>query len=226
MFATTTLADAPTMVRLPPRHAPSASDHHNGSAGSPVCAIRSTIGIAEAVYGMLSTIAEARAENHSMRDGGHATVAARRGRNLVADASHDAGLDDGLHEYEQPDEEEQRRPLDLPERLVGIDLADEHQDSGSEERNRRRLQAESRWSRKPAIVRPTTTSARCSSRPSRIARRSFERQHRLARLSPSTCSEPRNMTTQRYQEHDKDDEHDGAEVDQERAEVQPRRWSR
>ena len=39
-------ADAPTMVRLPPRHAPSASAHHIGSAVSPDWASCWTIGIA------------------------------------------------------------------------------------------------------------------------------------------------------------------------------------
>ena len=45
-LATTTLAEAPTIVRLPPRHAPSASAHHSGSARHGPAASCWTIGIA------------------------------------------------------------------------------------------------------------------------------------------------------------------------------------
>ncbi len=79
-LATTTLADAPTMVRLPPRHAPSASDHHSGFSGRPLATSCSTTGIAVAVYGMLSTTADAIAENHSRADAGQPGIARRSPR--------------------------------------------------------------------------------------------------------------------------------------------------
>ena len=59
------MADAPTIVRLPPRQAPSDSATHRGSGASPPSASRWTIGIAVAVYGMLSTRADTSPENQS-----------------------------------------------------------------------------------------------------------------------------------------------------------------
>ena len=65
MLATTTFADAPTIVAFPPRHAPRASDHHSGSIGRPRAPICWTTGIIVAVYGMLSMIADAMPDSHS-----------------------------------------------------------------------------------------------------------------------------------------------------------------
>src|SRR3989304_2867726 len=72
-----TFADAPTGEPFPPRHAPSARDHHTGISvgcwttdlksipeGNIVCAVSVTRGIMLATKGMLSTIAELTAENH------------------------------------------------------------------------------------------------------------------------------------------------------------------
>src|SRR5690606_24984595 len=83
MPTTTTLAEAPIAVALPPRHEPSASDHHTGCRtgacsvesgrllGSPApswrttFAMSSTSGLIVATYGMLSTTAESPADAHS-----------------------------------------------------------------------------------------------------------------------------------------------------------------
>ena len=72
-----TFADAPTGEPFPPRHAPSARDHHTGISvgcwttdlksipeGNTACAVSVTRGIMLATKGMLSTIAELTAENH------------------------------------------------------------------------------------------------------------------------------------------------------------------
>src|SRR3972149_6045321 len=74
-----TLAEAPTGEPFPPRHAPSANDHHTGirvewwttdlksvPEGNTACAVSITKGIILATKGMLSTIAEPTAENHKV----------------------------------------------------------------------------------------------------------------------------------------------------------------
>ena len=64
---TMTLAAAPISEPLPPRHAPSASDHHTGSsAAAPprLASMDSTSGIMATTKGMLSTAAETTAESH------------------------------------------------------------------------------------------------------------------------------------------------------------------
>src|SRR3989339_959925 len=74
-----TWADAPTGEPFPPRHAPSARDHHTGirvewwttdlksvPEGNTACAVSITRGIILATKGMLSTIAELIAENHKV----------------------------------------------------------------------------------------------------------------------------------------------------------------
>ena len=99
---------------------------------------RSTTGIAVAVYGMLSTIADAIAENQRS-----AMVASSRRPPSVAcgervgEPADDPGLDDRLDEDEQADEEEERRPLDLAQGLVRVEAGDEHQDRRPEQRDRR-----------------------------------------------------------------------------------------
>ena len=63
--ATMRFALAPTKEPLPPRQAPSASDHHNGprfSLPPKVGAIDSMIGIMVATKGILSTMADATAD--------------------------------------------------------------------------------------------------------------------------------------------------------------------
>ena len=67
--ATTRFADAPISVPFPPRHAPSASDHHRGikcSVPPNAGAMDLISGIMVATKGMLSTKAERIAEPHSM----------------------------------------------------------------------------------------------------------------------------------------------------------------
>ena len=72
-----TLAEAPTGEPFPPRHAPSARDHHTGisvecciidfkssSDGNIVCAISVTSGIMLAIKMVFSITVEAIAENH------------------------------------------------------------------------------------------------------------------------------------------------------------------
>src|SRR5882724_3550746 len=69
MPATVRLAEAPISVPLPPRQAPSDSDHHSGSSpsGPPkVGAMLLITGIMVATKGMLSMMADSRAEAHRM----------------------------------------------------------------------------------------------------------------------------------------------------------------
>src|SRR4030066_609615 len=76
MPTTMTFADAPMAVPFPPRHAPSASDHHIGIRsgwckscmperfGQSCFAMSIINGFMVATYGMLSINADANAENH------------------------------------------------------------------------------------------------------------------------------------------------------------------
>ena len=73
MSITMTLAAAPNIVPLPPRHAPRARDHHKADwivagsklvSASMVLIIVCTIGISAVTTGIFPIIAEAIAENH------------------------------------------------------------------------------------------------------------------------------------------------------------------
>ena len=55
---------------------------------------------------------------------------------------HDPDVDDRLDEHEQADEEEERRPLDLLEHLLGAQAGDERQDGRADERDRAGLEPE------------------------------------------------------------------------------------
>ncbi len=75
----TTFAEAPIGVAFPPRHVPSAKDHHTGISvgccstdfksnpeGNIVCAISVTRGMMLAINMVFSITVEAMAENHRM----------------------------------------------------------------------------------------------------------------------------------------------------------------
>ena len=120
-LATTTFADAPTIVALPPRQAPSASAHHSGSIGMPLAPSSCTTGIIVAVYGMLSMIAEAMPLNHSsprVVTVGSPPVSSIR---QSATASTMPTWTIAVDEHEQADEEEERRPLDLARTGLGVE---------------------------------------------------------------------------------------------------------
>ena len=87
-------------------------------------------------------MAEAMAENHRMPIVAIVEVPAGGVGQRVGDAADDADVDDRLDEHEQPDEEEQGVPLDVAQRLVRIERADDHQDGRAEQRDGRRLEPE------------------------------------------------------------------------------------
>ena len=139
MLDTTTLADAPMIVRFPPRQAPKASDHHSESGAIPESTSCWTTGIAVAVYGMLSMMADAPAENHRMAKRGHVDIAVGRLGDAFRDPAHDPDLDDPLDHDEQADEEEDRRPLDMGQRHLRLVADEQHQDRGAQQRDRGHL---------------------------------------------------------------------------------------
>ena len=66
----------------------------------------------------------------------------RRRRGQTRRGTHDSDVDDGLDQHEQADEEEQRAPLDVSERLVRVQGADDHQDGRTQECDRRCFNAD------------------------------------------------------------------------------------
>ncbi len=149
MLATTTLADAPTIVALPPRQAPSASDHHSGSIGIPDSPSCWTTGIIVAVYGMLSMIADAMPRDQ--RSPSVVIVASPPVTSMraVGDRLDDPDVDDRLDQHEQADEEEQGRPLDFAQGLLDLETGQQEQDRRTEQGDRARLETERRGQQEP-----------------------------------------------------------------------------
>ena len=121
----------PTMVRLPPRQAPSASAHQSGVRRQ---ARRDELLDDRDGGGRVGDVVDdgrgARREpqQRHRREPASPPVASAMASAMPPTMP---TLHDGLDEDEQADEEEQRRPLHLAERLVGVQAADEHQHGGA-----------------------------------------------------------------------------------------------
>ena len=138
MPTATTLAEAPTSVPLPPRQAPSASAHHSGVTWG----MGGEFGVCQARQFGKEQPRDREGKRNKRRHrrdvvddrGGHAGepeqhqgrqqhVAPGQRDRTLGDLLQQPDLLDATDDDEQPDEEEDRRPLHLGEHVVQVDPA-------------------------------------------------------------------------------------------------------
>ena len=181
MLLTTTFADAPTIVALPPKFAP---DDQRPDQRLHIEGLPELLDQRHHRDRVRDVVDDRRKDGahpeHEHRGDVGAPSADRE--DLLRQIADDPRLHDGAHEDEEPDEEEQRRPLDGLQDLVHVLPGEDHQHHRAGERDRRSLEAQ-RPAEQEADDRDASTASR-----ERMSRTSSIRRSSATRRSMSSGS--------------------------------------